>query len=252
MSGEQAFKDNFSGVADGYRRYRPTYPEALFDWLATAAPRRDRAWDCGCGSGQASVLLAPHFARVDATDPSAAQIAKATPNERVHYAVAPAESSGLPDHAFDLITVAQAIHWFDIGAFYGEARRVGRPDGLLAVIGYGLLRVEPAIDALLDHLYVDVVGPYWPPERRHIDEGYRSIPFPFAALDAPDFTIEREWSADHLLGYLATWSAVSRYKTAHGADPLEGGPGEALRRAWGDGLRPVRWPIFLKVGRVGG
>ena len=251
MAQEPAFKDNFSGVADGYSRYRPTYPEALFDWLADAAPRRDRAWDCGCGSGQASLPLADRFAHVDATDPSAAQIAKATPHDRVHYAVAPAEASGLPGGTADLIATAQAIHWFDVDAFYGEVRRVARPDGLLAVIGYGFLRVSPEVDALMDHLYRDVVGPYWPPERRHIDEGYRTIPFPFEALPAPDFTIEADWSADHLMGYIATWSAVSRYRRERGEDPLDG-RGDALRRAWGDAERPVRWPIFLKLGRVGG
>ncbi len=250
MADTQSFKDNFSDVAEGYRRYRPTYPEALFGWLGEAAPRRDRAWDCGCGSGQASLLLAPHFAHVDATDPSAAQIAKAEPHDRVHYAVASAEASGLPDGVADLVTVAQAIHWFDIDAFYREVRRVARPTGLLAVIGYGFLRVGPEIDALLDHLYRDVVGPFWPPERRHIDEGYRTIPFPFETLAAPAFAIERDWSADHLMGYIATWSAVSRYRQERGDDPLDG-PGDALRQAWGDGQRPVRWPVFLKVGRVG-
>lgn len=239
-----------TAVAAGNRAIRPRLPDAVFDYLAGVAPRRECAWDCGCGSGQAAARLAERFAAVVATDPSAERIAEAEPHPRVRYVVAPAEDSGLPAASVDLVLAAQAAHGFDADAFAAEARRVGRPDAAVALVGYGLCRVGPEVDRVVDRLYADIVGAHWPPERRHIETAYADLAFPFRERDAPDFAIVGEWTAGQMLAYLATWSAVGRYRTAVGRDPLALIEG-VLVRAWGDGPRPVRWPVFMRVGTMG-
>lgn len=243
-----AFSDHFSGHADLYARYRPDYPDALLDWLAEAAPGRERAWDCATGNGQAAVALAARFAGVVATDASAEQVGNAFLHPRVEYRVAPAEASGLEAESVDLVTVAQAVHWFDVPAFFAEARRVLRPRGLLAVWAYGVFALSPEVDRVVHRLDCDVVGPYWPPERKAIKEKYCGYTLPFLPVDAPPFEMEKRWTADDALGYLRTWSAVQRYARVHGEDPVEGIADE-LRRAWGEGVREFRWPLVLLIGR---
>jgi SAM-dependent methyltransferase len=245
------FPDHFSGVAAGYARFRPRYPAALFDWLAGLAPSTALAWDCATGSGQAALPLAERFAAVVATDASERQIASAASHPRVRYEVAPAERSGLPPASADLITVAQALHWFDIPAFLQETKRVLRPGGVLAVWSYATLRLGAGeLQAILDHFYRETVGPYWPPERRLVEDGYRSVPFPFEAVEAPPFAIHARLSLEHLAGYLRTWSATQRLVRAGGDDPV---PEliDRLRPYWGggEGGREVSWPLALRVGR---
>src|SRR5579859_6423418 len=211
-------KDNFSTKADDYARFRPSYPQALFDFLLSLVPRREHAWDCGTGNGQVAVALAPFFARVDATDISSAQLKNAMVHERIEYSVQAAEKTSFPDDYFDLITVAQAIHWFDFAAFYREVDRTIRDGGVLAVIGYDLIRISPAVDAVLDGFYRDVVGPFWDKERKYIDEQYRTIPFPYADIAVPVFANPVEWSFEHLIGYISTWSAVKHYQREKGEE----------------------------------
>jgi SAM-dependent methyltransferase len=244
------FKDHFSGHADDYAAYRPTYPPGLFAYLAGLAPARELAWDAGCGSGQAALGLAAHFARVVATDPSAEQIRHAVAHERILYKVEPAERSSLAPSSADLIVVAQALHWFDLDRFYGEARRVLKPGGALAAWCYGLTRVSPEIDPIVDDFYRNVVGPYWPPERRYIDERYASLPFPFTELDAPAFEMSARWSLDEFVGYLGTWSAVKRYRRERGEEALTL-IRDRLARVWSPAQekRAVRWPIHMRLGR---
>lgn len=243
------FADHFSGVAATYARFRPRYPEGLFYWLAQVAPGRELAWDCATGSGQAAAGLAAHFDRVVATDASAAQIEAATPLPRVEYRVAPAEASGLLEGSCDLVTAAQALHWFDRPAFYAEARRVLVAGGVVAVWGYQRLRTgEPALDGELDRFHDEVVGPYWPSGRELVESGYRGIDFPFAELRAPAFAIEARLDLEALAGYLGSWSATERYRTALGSDPVSPFVA-ALAPAWG-AARPVRWPIALRAGRA--
>jgi SAM-dependent methyltransferase len=246
-----SFKDHFSAQAPDYARYRPNYPDGLFAWLAAQAPARGLAWDCGTGSGQAAIGLAPHFARVIATDPSASQLASAERSENIEYRCVPAEASGLDAASIDLLTVAQAIHWFDLDRFYAEARRVLRPGGVIAAWTYTLLDVEAGVDALVSDYYRNVVGPFWPPERRLVDDRYRSLPFPFEPVSAPAFEISTEWSLDDLLGYLGTWSATRAYMKAKGADPLIE-LGRRLAPLWPDRemRKTLRWPLHLRVGRV--
>jgi len=246
-----AFKDHFSGHAELYSRYRPAYPPELYAFLAEQAATTSLAWDCATGSGQAAVALADHFATVVASDASAEQIENAVPHPRVDYRVAAAEASGLDDNSCDLVTVAQALHWFDHDAFFGEVSRVLKPGGLIAVWSYNLLRCTPEIDRLLYRYYSEVVGPFWPPERVHIENGYHDLPFPFDELPHRGFFITAEWTMEQLQGYLASWSATQRYITGHGHNPLSLIQ-EELAELWGDpqSARHIEWPLSLRLGRI--
>ena len=246
------FADHFSGVAGAYAEHRPRYPDGLFAWLASIAPRREVAWDCATGNGQAAVGIAPYFDRVVATDASAAQIAAALPHERVEYRVAPAEASGLPSATTDLVTVGQALHWFDRPTFFAEARRVLRPNGVVAAWTYGASRFDdPRLDAAHRAFYVDEVGPYWPAERSFVETGYRDIEFPFEEIDAPSFEMETRWPLSTFIGYVGTWSAVTRFRSARGVDPVPE-LARALAAEWGDPQtkRRIRWPLAMRVGRT--
>jgi SAM-dependent methyltransferase len=247
-----SFPDHFSGVAGAYAEHRPHYPRQLFTWLAGLAARRELAWDCATGSGQAAVGLADDFERVIATDASEAQIAAAVAHPRVEYRVAPAESSGLASDSADLVTVGQALHWLDRPAFYAEARRVLRPGGVVAAWTYGLSSLgEPRADAALRRFYSETVGPFWPRERALVDAGYRTIEFRFDEIPAPEIEMEVQWPLAAFLGYVGTWSAVTRFRAERGFDPVAGLAGE-LRPHWGDpaATRRIRWPIGIRAGRV--
>jgi SAM-dependent methyltransferase len=246
MSG---FKDHFSAASERYAAFRPDYPPTLFAWLAGRCAQRDTAWDCATGSGQAALALAPHFRRVVATDASAEQIRHAAPHPAIDYRVAPAEASGLPDRSVDLVTVAQAAHWFDLPRFYAEVARVLRPGGVLALWGYGRMALPGELDAPFLRFYAETVGPYWPPERKLIDDAYRGLDFPFAEIAAPAFAIKVAWTLPRLMDYLSTWSAVKRYQAAQGHDPLPALRAE-LEPLWGDAAtaRHLAWPLFLRVG----
>lgn len=247
------FADHFAGVASHYASHRPNYPDDLFVWLAGQCRYRERAWDCATGSGQAAVALADYIELVIATDASSAQIAAATPCPNVEYRVAAADASGLPELSVDLITVAQALHWFDLEPFYAEVRRVLKPGGLLAVWTYGVFQVEGGdtrqVQALLDRFYYQTIGPYWPAERRHVENGYADLPFPFDELVVPPFAMAVDWNLDDLAGYLRSWSATSRYQEQNGSDPVEALCVE-LSPLWGAGKRRVVWPLSIKVGRL--
>lgn len=246
-----AFHDHFSGVARGYASFRPRYPAALFDYLAALAPARAAVWDCACGNGQASVDLAARFEQVTATDASAEQIAAARAHPRIVYRVATAEQSELADHAVGLVTVAQAVHWFDRERFYAEVKRVLAPEGVLAVWAYGITTVEDAeAGALVQDFYARTLSPYWPPERLLVEAGYRTIDFPFAEIVPPAFHMEARWTLAQLLGYFSTWSATNRCIAATGRNPLEPLAAD-LRRVWGepDMPRRIAWPLALRVGR---
>lgn len=245
------FHDHFSGHADAYATARPGYPPALVAWLAAQCPRHALAWDAGCGSGQAAVALAAHFARVVACDPSADQIAAALPHPRVEYRVEPAEAPSLAPASADLVCVAQALHWFDQDRFHAAVRRVLRPGGVFAAWSYGLSRVDAAVDAVFDRLYA-VLDADWPPERRHVEDGYRALPFPYTAIPAPDFAMRCDWTLPQYLAYLGTWSATQRYRRRTGIDPVAA-EAAAFAGAWGEPMqaRPVTWPLALRVGRAG-
>jgi SAM-dependent methyltransferase len=248
-----SFKDHFSRLAAGYSEFRPSYPPALFEFLAQTCRERHKAWDCACGTGQATLALAEQFDAVIATDASPQQVAAAPARPNVTYRVARAEDSGIESNSVDLVTVAQSLHWFDLDSFYREVQRVLKPSAVLAVWTYGVLHVQGSdIDPLFQEFYHDIVGPYWPPERRLVEDGYRGLAFPFAEIAAPTFNMEVRWDRAQLLGYLRTWSATSRYVDAQGVDPVAALE-ERLEPAWADvqSERTVTWPLAVRVGRNG-
>jgi SAM-dependent methyltransferase len=243
--------DHFSAVARDYGRYRPSYPAALFAALAQVAPACRAAWDCATGTGQAALGLAQYFARVVATDLSPPLVRAAPRHPRVGYVAARAEASPLPAGWADLVTVAQALHWLDLPAFYDEARRVLAPGGVLAVWTYDTVRLElPGLDAAVQRLYRNRLRGYWPAERALVETGYRSLPFPFAPVEAPRVAMTAQWSRAELLGYLRTWSATERFRAARGVDPIALAEPE-IAAAWpGDRERVgVRWPLTVRLGR---
>ena len=247
-----AFHDHFSTVAARYADFRPSYPAALFDYLTTLAPRNSLVWDCAAGTGQATIDLAARFDRVIGTDASREQIAAATSHPSIEYRVALAEQSGLSDASVGLITVAQALHWFNFDRFYAEVHRVLAPNGLLVAWGYGINEVDgDVVNSLVQDFYHNIVGPYWPAERKLLAEGYRTIPFPFAEITPPAFHMEAKWTLEQLIGYFSTWSATNRFIKSTGHNPLE--PlSAALAKIWGDAAktRRVIWPLSLRVGRA--
>lgn len=249
-----AFIDNFSSQAHLYAQHRPRYPQALYDFLLSQVKSRICAWDCATGNGQVATVLNHYFEHVYATDASAAQLAQADhrrndQEKTPQYSTCTAESTPFPDHFFDLITVAQALHWFQFNAFYQEVRRVSKPAACLATWGYSLMHTgHESIDALIHDFYTQQVGSYWDAERKHIDAGYRTIPFPFQEIATPDFWMEIYWTLDDCAGYLATWSSVQKYIRANGHNPVDSLRME-LQPFWTTTLR-VQFPLFMKMGVV--
>jgi len=243
------FKDHFSGHAVEYAKFRPHYPDEMFEYLASVSPQRELAWDCATGNGQAAVGLARHFDSVTATDASAQQIESAEPNDRISYRVAPAEASGIDSASVDLILVVQALHWFDIDRFFTEAKRVLKEDGVLAISSYKILEIAPEIDAIIWNFYCKTTGPFWPPERELVETDYKDIKFPFAELPPLCFEILARWNLDHLAGYLRTWSATQKFIAARGFDPVDSLV-EELRALWKnpEQVREIKWPLLLRVG----
>ena len=241
--------DRFSAQAADYARYRINYPADLYDWLLPQVAGRERAWDCATGNGQVAAVLAGYFVRVNATDLSASQLAQAVPRPNVHYQTARAEHTPFPDQRFDLITVAQAVHWFEPEAYHAEVRRVARPGAVLAEWGYGLVEISPDIDPLIQYFYRETMGPYWDANRWHIDDEYARIPFPFAGVRRAHFAVRRQWSAEWFLQYLRTWSSVQKYQQERGADAVELIAAQ-VTQLWGAGEREVAFPVFARAGRV--
>ncbi len=248
----RSFPDHYSDQAEAYAAHRPGYPGSLVDVLAELPEKAGTAWEAGCGSGQLSVPLARRFERVLATDASAGQVAQGRPHPRVEYRCAPAHASGLPPGSADLAVAAQAAHWFDLDAYYREVRRVARPGGAVALVSYGTPSMEGAVGTLLRRFYEEVLGPWWPEERRHVEEGYHALPFPFPTLETPELRMEEVWPRSRVLGYVGTWSAVRALEEAEGPGAFQAFVA-AVREAWPDGAdaRTIRWPLSVRAGRVG-
>ncbi|GHA65577.1 class I SAM-dependent methyltransferase [Pontibacter akesuensis] len=243
-------KDNFSGHAADYAKYRPEYPQELITYLVSLAPAHQLAWDCATGNGQVAGMLSAYFAEVVATDISEKQLQNAVQQPNITYKVEQAEQSSLADASVDLVVVAQAVHWFEFEKFYQQVKRVLRQEGVLALIGYGLIHINPAVDEVIQKLYGGILEGYWDPERRYIDEAYRTIPFPFQELDMPPFEIKYNWTLETLLGYLNTWSAVKHYERQQGQNPVQLIEQE-LREKWGQQKQQeVKFNIIARIGKV--
>lgn len=243
-------KDFFSEQSKAYAAFRPTYPDALYNFIFSHLTAQTRAWDCATGNGQVARHLAPHFTEVYATDISQAQLDQAIKAKNIFYSISAAEKTTFPDHSFDLITVGQALHWFNLEEFYAEVRRTSKPNGLLAVWGYALLTIDPVIDNLFMDFYQNTTGPYWDDARRLVENQYRDIPFPFKKIPCPEFTIKVSWTLDQFAGYLSSWSATRNYIRKHDTDPVEAFT-ETLKTVWKPAVvRDVTFPIFMKLGIV--
>jgi SAM-dependent methyltransferase len=243
--------DHFSGVAKAYAEFRPRYPQELFDYVASIVSSHRRAWDCGAGSGQATGDLAKRFDEVIATDISAEQLARVPAHHNVRCLVAPAEAAPIEAGSVDLTTVAQALHWFDHDRFYAEVRRVSAPGAAIVAWTYAPPRMDREVGEALRRYAYGTVGDYWPAERRHVEQEYRTIPFPFEPLETPKLELREEWTLDQVAGYARSWSSTARYAAAHGTDPVIDFTNE-LRDVWGDPERrlPIVWRLVLLAGRV--
>ncbi|HEU4472593.1 MAG TPA: methyltransferase domain-containing protein [Flavisolibacter sp.] len=244
-------KDLFSNQSGIYAMYRPGYPPELYDYILQFVNDRLHAWDCATGNGQCAAVLAGHFEKVSASDISAAQLTNAVQKPNISYLLCPAEQTPFPDNSFDLITIATAYHWFDAKAFFKEANRVGKPGAVVAAWAYQLLcSDDEQINKIILRFYQDIVGPYWDPERKHIDESYANIDFAFEALPSSHFTLRQCWTRDHFKGFLQTWSAFQHYLRQNGTSPLLQVEAE-IDAAWKDGeTKIIEFPLFLKIGRV--
>jgi SAM-dependent methyltransferase len=242
-------KDNFSDRSEEYATFRPGYPQEVYSFLQTLLAGKVNAWDVGTGNGQVAIELSRFFEHVYATDISQSQLEQAVQKKNIYYSLQAAEKTRFKDGFFDLCMVAQAIHWFDFEAFYREVNRTVKEGAFLVVMGYGLIRINPEIDRILNYFYSDILGSYWDKERKFIDEGYKTIPFPFEEITVPDFDHFYQWSFQHLLGYLSTWSAVKHYRRETGIDPLQIVYPDLEDKWGGKRLKKVHFPLLLRVGR---
>ncbi len=243
-------KDNFSSQSDQYAKYRPTYPSAFFDYLNSLIPNKQNAWDCGTGNGQIAYELSKTFDTVYATDISQSQIDNAVPADNIIYSVQPAEKTDFDQQQFDLIIIGQAIHWFNFGQFYSEIRRTAKERALVSVIGYGRIEICESIDRIIRDFYEVVIGTYWDKERKYIDENYTTIPFPFDEMPTPHFANKLDWTLEHVIGYLNTWSAVKHFVKQNGYNPVFPLQIEIEKHWGGEKTRAVNFPLLLRMGAI--
>lgn len=243
-------KDNFSSQSDLYAKFRPAYPSDFFDYLNTIVHNRVNAWDCGTGNGQVAYELAKSFDNVFATDISPSQLDHALKANNIKYSVQPAEKTNFKNQTFDLIVVAQAIHWFDFEQFYMEVNRTAKNNAKLCVVGYGKIEISPHIDHIITNFYTKIIGKYWDRERKYIDENYKTIPFPFEEVQTPKFENTLQWNLQHLVGYLNTWSAVKHFIKQNGYNPIDELEIE-LKHYWKkDEIKAVKFPVLLRIGKI--
>jgi ubiquinone/menaquinone biosynthesis C-methylase UbiE len=243
-------KDLFSKQAATYASYRPVYPDALYDYLYTLTDSHNKVWDCGTGNGQVAVRLSERFTQVYATDISAKQIENATQRDNIHYSITRAEQTEFPDDTFDLVTVGTALHWFDFDKFYSEVQRVTKDGGCLAAWVYAPFRATPNIDIILHDFYFNIIHDYWDPERKYVEEEYKTIPFPFEEVPHPTLEIRVKWTGAQFKGFLNSWSSVQHYINKNGTNPVNLIESR-IDAVWKDDeLKEVVFPLFMRVGRI--
>ena len=242
-------KDNFSSQSEKYAKFRPTYPSDFFDYLNSIIPNKENAWDCGTGNGQVALELSKTFDNVFATDISQSQIDNAVLADNIKYSIQPAEKTDFDSNQFDLITIAQAIHWFDFEQFYKEVKRTAKKKAVICVVGYGRIKISEQIDEVITNFYTNIIGTYWDQERKYIDENYQTIPFPFNELKIPNFENRHNWTLDHLVGYLNTWSAVKHFIRKKGYNPIDKLQ-NVIKQYWkNEEKKEVKFPVLLRVGK---
>lgn len=242
-------KDNFSNQASEYSKFRPTYPPELIEHIVSFTEKRETALDIATGNGQVAQKLSEYFETVYATDISEKQLLHAKQVLNVIYKKLPAEKTDFQDQQFDLITVAQAVHWFDFDQFYPEIYRILKPTGIFAIIGYGLFKTNPNTDKILENFYYNIVGPFWDSERKYLDENYQTIPFPLEELETLKFENKFIWTYEQLIGYLETWSAVEHYKAHNNQNPLDL-IRKDLKTSWETSKKEVTFPMILRLGKL--
>lgn len=247
MSTPTEFTDHFASVAKKYAEFRPHYPDVLVDVLAEHCTSSNLAWDAGCGNGQLTVMLARRFARVVGTDPSAAQLKHAVAHPKVEYMLATADLPMLDTRSVDLAASAQAAHWFHWPRYVAEVERVTKPGAVVATVSYGIMKLAGDAGELVTHYYRDVVGPCWPAERRHVENGYRDLTWPWTEIPTAPMDMTAQWTRDDLLGYVATWSATVKMITAVGVAPYEQLARELVQVWPGNEARTISWPLALRV-----
>jgi SAM-dependent methyltransferase len=245
------FKDNFSKQSGIYARFRPQYPPELYTYLASLTTQHETAWDCGTGNGQAAIGLAELYQHIIATDPSEQQIANAFSHPNITYKVEKAEETSIPDHSIDLVTVANALHWFDFEAFYKEVRRTLKPNGIIAAWAYQNPSISPELDSIITKLHDEILGNYWLTENRYVEKAYTTIPFPFKEIESPQFYSEKTMDLNDFVGFLNTWSATQRFIRQNNTNPVDM-LYEELLNSWGviDHKKTISWKLILKVGVV--
>jgi ubiquinone/menaquinone biosynthesis C-methylase UbiE len=238
----------FSDSGEEYARHRPSYPPVLVQALAELCSDRSHAADIGCGTGQLSVPLADAFEKVTAIDPSKSQLANARGHPRIQYRLGTAERIELPDNSVDLAVAAQAAHWFDLGQFYREAQRILRPRSVLALVTYGVPVLDGPAGSRFDQFYWQDIHQFWPHERRHVENRYQTLHFPFEESALPALTIVRDWSFEELSAYIGTWSATRAARAAGESNIVNSALSE-IAKAWGDGEieHRITWPVFGRL-----
>jgi SAM-dependent methyltransferase len=242
------FKDHFSKQSSAYKAHRPTYEPRFFKTIASFANNHNLAVDIGCGSGQSTIGLEPYFQKVVGADPSFNQLSNADLGGNTSYFVCAAESIAMADNTFDMLTVGQALHWFEHDNFYSEARRILKPDGAIVVWCYGLFTIDEGVDSVINYFYHDVVGPHWPSERRHVENAYNEIPFEFVNVKRLKIDMTARWDVHAVIGMLSTWSATQKYQDAKKENPIQLIERD-LTNAWGNaGEKAITWPITILAG----
>ena len=243
-------KDNFSKQAAVYAQYRPGYPVELFEYILSFIKEKNAAWDCGTGNGQSAKALSKYFTTVFATDISQKQMDNAFKADNIFYSLQPAEKTNLTDHSIDLITVSQALHWFNFENFYREVKRVAKPGAVIAVWTYSLLQICAEINSIIQHYHFKTLAAYWDAERKYVDENYAGMPFPFNETTTPAFAIKMQWSLQELEGYFYTWSALQKFIAANGFSPVDELM-QQIKPLWGTAeKREIIFPVHLRLGTI--
>jgi len=243
-------KHYFIHQAPVYAAFRPTYPDTLYDLIRQHIEEKNTAWDCATGNGQVAGALARFITHVQATDVSREQLAEAIILPNISYSVQPAEQTDFPAAAFDLITVGQALHWFNLPAFFQEVKRTAKPGALLAVFGYSNVTISPEIDTLFERFYNGTVGPFWDEKRRTVERHYADVSFPFQRIATEELQMTFAWTLEHFTGYLRSWSATQKFIKARGFDPVDAFAQE-LEGFWSTNeIKTVAFPLFVILCRI--